>query len=126
MKRILFLTIILISSITAFAKAPNLEVEKLFDGRYNSNSSVTTTIYKNNGEYYRGMSISNNPDLIRIITNAISKDSAKAARFSEQTGEGGKYTSLRILNNGETINIGLQQKSGNAYFFIKGSEKAFK
>lgn len=116
-----------ITCVIAYAKPPQLAVEQFFDGRYNKEKNVTISIKSNDdGDYYRGMSVANNPDIIKKIVEAMDKDSAKASKSFNQSGEGGQYTSLKIINNGETIDIGLQQYNGNAYLFIKGKEKAFK
>lgn len=126
MKQLLAVFIFLLSSIVATAKPPQLTVEKLFDGRYNKEKTVRTSISKADGTYYRSMHITNNPVIIKIIESAIRKDSPRASKSFKQEGEGGRYFSLKIVNNGETIDIGLQQYNGNAFFFIKGPEKAFK
>ncbi len=128
MKRTLItLAIIMVSAVTAFAKPPQLATEQLFDGRYNKNKSVSTSIYRNNGTYYRGMTVAGNPDIVRKIADAISKDADGATNYSDYSGSDGQYTSLKIVNNGETIHIGLKQdRPGSAFFFIQGKEKAFK
>ncbi len=124
------LIIILMCTVTAFAVSanpPKLNVENLFDGRYNDNKSVTISIYKSNGNYYRGLTVKNNPGIIKIIAETISKDAPKAKEYSDYNGADGQYTSLQIVNNGEIIYIGLQRdKNVRAFFFIQGKEKAFK
>ena len=126
MKRILILLLCIVSTITIYANPPKLNVEKLFDGRYNNNKSVTISIYKSNGNYYRGLTIKDNPEIIKQIAEAIAKDQPRAKDFSDYQGNDGQYTSLQIVNNGETIYIGLQRdKSGGGFFFIQGKEKAF-
>lgn len=127
MKRTIFTLIILISALTALAKAPQLAVENLFDGRYNANKDVATSIYKNNGNYYRGLTIKKNPAIVKQITAAIAADRNKANKYSEHKDGNGRYTSLQITSNGETIHIGLQiDNDGKAFFFIQGKDKAFK
>lgn len=126
MKQLLVIFIFLLSSLVTMAKPPQLAVEQLFDGRYNNDRSVRTSISKGEGIYYRSLHITDNPSIIKIIETALRKDSARASKSFEQEGEGGRYTSLKIVNNGETIDVGLQQYNGNAFFFIKGKEKAFK
>ena len=127
MKRLI---IILMCTVTAFAVSanpPELIVENLFDGRYNDNKSVTISIYKSNGNYYRGLTVKNNPGIIKTIAEAISKDAPKAKEYSDYNAADGQYTSLQIVNNGEIIYIGLQRdKHGGAFFFIQGKENAFK
>ena len=126
MKRILILLLCIVSTITIYANPPKLNVEKLFDGRYNNNKSVIISIYKSNGNYYRGLTVKNNPEIIKQIAEAIAKDQPRAKDFSDYQGNDGQYTSLQIVNNGETIYIGLQRdKSGGGFFFIQGKEKAF-
>ena len=127
MKRLAIILLCIATAIAAFAKPPKLNVEKLFDGRFNSSNSVTISIYKNNGNYYRGMTVENNPDIIKKIASAIEKDTPRASNYSDHQGSDGQYTSLQIINNGETIYIGLQRdRHGGAFFFIQGKEKAFK
>lgn len=126
MKRILILLLCIVSTITIYANPPKLNVENLFDGRYNNNKSVTISIYKSNGNYYRGLTVKNNPEIIKQIAETIAKDQPRAKDFSDYQGNDGQYTSLQIVNNGETIYIGLQRdKSGGGFFFIQGKEKAF-
>ena len=127
MKRIFILLLYIVSAVSIYANPPKLNVENLFDGRYNNNKSVTISIYKNNGNYYRGLTVKNNPKIIKQIAEAIAKDQPRAKGFSDYQGEDGQYTSLQIENNGEIIYIGLQRdKAGGGFFFIQGKEKAFK
>ena len=126
MKRLIIIITCIVTAIAVYATPPKLNVESLFDGRYN-NKSVTISIYKNNGNYYRGLTVKNNPGIIKKIAEAISKDVPRAKEYSDYSGTDGQYTSLQIVNNGETIYIGLQRdRHGGAFFFIQGKEKAFK
>ena len=127
MKRLITIITCIVTAIAVYATPPKLNVESLFDGRYNDNKSVTISIYKNNGNYYRGLTVKNNPGIIKKIAEAISKDLPRAKEYSDYSGTDGQYTSLQIVNNGETIYIGLQRdRHGGAFFFIQGKEKAFK
>ena len=127
MKRLLIIITSILTAIAVYANPPKLNVESLFDGRYNDNKCVTISIYKSNGNYYRGMTVENNPGIVKKIAEAITKDAPRAKDFSDYQGEDGHYTSLQIVNNGETIYIGLQRdRHGVAFFFIQGKEKAFK
>lgn len=126
MKRLFILLLYIVSAVSIYANPPKLNVENLFDGRYNNNKSVTISIYKSNGNYYRGLTVKNNPEIIKQIAETIAKDQPRAKDFSDYQGNDGQYTSLQIVNNGETIYIGLQRdKSGGGFFFIQGKEKAF-
>ena len=127
MKRFAIIILCLTTAIAVFAKPPKLNVEKLFDGRFNSSKSVTISIYKNNGNYYRGMTVENNLDIIKKIASAIEKDAPRASNYCDHKNNDGQYTSLQIVNNGEVIYIGLQRdRHGGGFFFIQGKEKAFK
>ena len=127
MKRLIIIITCIIAALAVYANPPKLNVESLFDGRYNGNKSVTISIYKNNGNYYRGMTVKNNPAIIKKIADAISKDVPRAKEYSDYSGADEQYTSLQIVNNGEVIYLGLQRdKHGGAFFFIQGKEKAFK
>lgn len=127
MKRFLIILLSMVAAMVVYANPPRLNVENLFDGRFNQQKNVTISVYKNNGNYYRGITVKNNPDIIKQIAAAIAKDAPKAADYSDYQGEDGHYTSLQVVNNGETIYIGLQRdRHGGAFFFIQGKEKAFK
>lgn len=127
MKRLVIFMAMTVMAIAAYAKAPNLTVEKLFDGRYNKTASVSFTVYKNNGQYYRGLTIESNPKVIKAIEDAMKADAPRASRYSDHKDKDGHYTSMQVINNGETIFIGLllDNKDGG-FFFIKGNEAAFK
>ena len=127
MKRLIIIIMCIANAVLLSAKPARLNVEKLFDGRYNSNVSVTISIYKNNGNYYRGLTVKNNPGIIKAIAREIAKDKPRATVYSEHKGSDGQYTAMHIVNNGETIDIGLKlDNSGGGFFFIQGKEKAFK
>ncbi len=128
MKRLLIIFSLTIVALMANAKSPQISVEQFFDGRYNKEKTVSTSISKDNGAYFRILHVTNNPAIVKKIAETLTKDRAKATKYFEQTGEGGKSTIVKITNNGETIDIGFQQDpSGkSATLFIKGSEKAFK
>lgn len=127
MKRLIITITCIIAALAVYANPPKLNVESLFDGRYNDNRSVTISIYKNNGNYYRGLTVKDNPGIINKIAEAISKDAPRAKEYSDYNGPDGQYTSLQIVNNGEVIYIGLQRdRHGGAFFFIQGKEKAFR
>ena len=127
MRRLVTILAITILSVAAYAKAPNLTVEKLFDGRYNKTAGVSSTVYKNNGKYYRGLTIENNPIVIKAIADAMKTDAPRASHYSDHQEKDGQYTSMKVVSNGETIFIGLQRDNkGGGFFFIQGNESAFK
>lgn len=128
MKRLLIIFSMAIVALIANAKAPQIYVEQFFDGRYNKEKSVRTSVSKENGRYYRVLHVANNQAIVEEIYKALSKDAETANKFFEQTGEGGKSTVVKFINNDETINIGFQQDptGTSASLFINGSEKAFK
>lgn len=128
MKRYLIIFIMALITMTANAKPPQISVEQFFDGRYNKEKTVSTSIFKDHGTIFRTLKVTDNSAIVKKIAETLTNDITKAANYFEQTGEGGTSTFVRITNNGETIDIGFQQDpSGNsATLFIKGSEKAFK
>ncbi|MBQ9218750.1 MAG: hypothetical protein IJ160_11360 [Muribaculaceae bacterium] len=127
MRRLIIIIMCFVTALAVYANPPKLNVESLFDGRYNGDKSITISIYKNNGNYYRGLTVKNNQGIVKKIADALSKDAPRAKEYSDYNGADGQYTSLQIVNNGELIYIGLQRdKHGGAFFFIQGKEKAFK
>lgn len=128
MKRLLIILSMTLLTLLANAKTPQISALQLFDGRYNNEKTVRTSISKANGMYHRMLWVTDNPAILKTIHDTLSKDSKVATKFYEQTGEGGKSTFIKIINNEETIDIGFQQDpSGrNGSLFIRGPEKAFR
>lgn len=128
MKRFLTLAFMAVMTIAAYATPLNLNVEKLFDGRYNDSTNASTIITKNEGTYHRSINVNGDPEIIKEILAAMEKDKPLAKGSIETQDSDKKFISLRFVNNGETIIVGLSiQKSdkNEAYLFISGPEKAF-
>lgn len=128
MKRNLLIIISLFIGLVSMAKAPNLNVEKLFDGSYNTDKSVTITISKTKDKYFRGISVRNNPALVKKITELFKKDSEIADETQDIIKNGGlSYSSMTIVNNDLEINIGLSYSiEDGCYLYISGANEAFK
>ncbi len=128
MKRSLSLFICACISLIALAKAPSLNIEKLFDGSYNSDKSVSIQISKSKGKYFRSITVTDNPSLVKKVTSLYRKDIATAEEFQDIISNGHlSYSSMSITNNGQTIQIGISYTSDKTcYLFITGSPEAFK
>lgn len=128
MKRLFIILSMTIVALAVSAKTPQINVVQLFDGRFNNETTVTTSIVKENGKYCRMLNVENNPTIVKKIAETLAKDTEKASKYFEQTGTGGKSTIIKMTLNGETIDIGFQQgpDGKSASLFIIGSEKAFK
>ena len=92
MKRLLIAILCIVTCVTVFFILSKLHVENLFDGRFNNNKSVTVSIYKNNGNYYRGITVKNNLGIIKKIADAIERDPPRASQYSDHQGNDGQYT----------------------------------
>lgn len=115
------------AAVAAFAKAPNLNVEKIFDGSYNSNPSVSVFTSKAPEKYHRGCTVTNNPAIVKKIVSLYEKDLKRAERSQDFSQQGSKYSSMTIINNGKEIYIGLSMDQNNGcYLFITGPMEAFK
>lgn len=127
MNKYILIVIFTIFSITAFAKAPNLHVEKMFDGSYNSNKSVSLNVSNTPEKYFRGCTVTNNKSLLNIVSQLFEKDLPRATRSQDMTNNGSRFRSMVINNNGEEIYIGISYDENNGcYLFISGSQEAFK
>jgi len=127
MKKFIITIILALFSLAAFAKAPNLNVEKLFDGSYNSNPSVSIFISKAPEKYFRGCTVSENHDIVKKIVKLYEKDLKRAQRSQDLASNGSKFSSMTIINNGQEIYIGLSMEQNNGcYLFISGPLEAFK
>lgn len=127
MKKYILILIFSIFSFTAIAKAPNLHVEKIFDGSYTTNKSVSLNISKTPEKYFRGCTVKNNKSILNKISQFFDKDLPKATRSQDLTNNGSRFRSMVIINNGEEIFIGLSYDGDNGcYLFISGPQNAFK
>ncbi len=127
MKKVVSFLICVIFCLVAQAKSPNLNVEKLFDGTYNTNKNVTIQISKSKGNYFRGITVNNDPSLVKTVNALYNKDVEQAGDFQDIFSGGRRsYSSIKVTNNGMTIYIGLSFTSDNScYLFIKGPLEAF-
>ncbi|MDE5878152.1 MAG: hypothetical protein K2H47_11745 [Muribaculaceae bacterium] len=128
MKRYIILILSFFISVIAMAKAPNLNVEKLFDGSYNSDKSVSIHISKSKKKYFRGFTVNNNAKLVDKVADLFKKD-AENAETAQDFIENGRpsYSCITIINNECKIEIGLSYSGdGGCYLFISGPNDAFK
>lgn len=127
MKKYILIIILSLVSLSAFAKAPNLHVEQMFDGSYNTNPSVSINISKNQEKYFRGCTVSDNKSILNKIEKLFEKDLPRAIHSQDLISNGERFRSMKILNNGSEIYIGLSYDSNNGcYLFINGPLNAFK
>lgn len=125
-KYILILLLSLVSSV-AYAKAPDLHIERMFNGSYNANPSVSLNISKTPDTYFRGCTVTNNKDLLNIVSRLFEQDLPNAVRSQDLITNGTRFRSMIIINNAEEIYVGLSYDRNNGcYLFIKGPLKAFK
>ncbi|MDE6256922.1 MAG: hypothetical protein K2M53_00910 [Muribaculaceae bacterium] len=128
MKRYIIIIISLFVGLIAMAKPPHLNVEKLFDGSYNADKSVSIHISKSKEKYTRGFTVTNNASLVKKVTSLFKKDTERAENSQDIIENGGVvYSWMTILNNNREIKIGLSYSPGNVcYLFITGPTEAFK
>lgn len=127
MKKYLLILVFSLTWLSGFAKSPNLHVEKMFDGTYNSDPTVYINISKSQDNYFRGFTVTNNSKLVKIISQLFEQDLPKAIRTQDIFSNGSHFSSMTIQNNGEEIYLGLSYDQNNGcYLFIKGPVSAFK
>ncbi len=127
MKRFTLFIISSILSVIAGATPPNLNVEKLFDGTYNNNKSVSIVISKNKSEHSYCMIVNNNESIVNKIKDYYNKDHKRADESQEMfPRSGGVMRWMVIINNNEKIEIGYMYDNKVCQFFIKGPAEAFK
>lgn len=127
MKKYILILILSMISLTVSAKAPNLHVEQMFNGSYNTNPSVSLNISKSQEKYFRGCTVTRNQKILNKISQLFEKDLPRASRSQDIISNGTRYRSMIILNNDEEIYVGLSYDSNNGcYLFISGPLKAFK
>lgn len=127
MKKYILILILSMISLTVSAKAPNLHVEQMFNGSYNTNPSVSLNISKSQEKYFRGCTVTRNQKILNKISQLFEKDLPRASRSQDIISNGTRYRSMIILNNDEEIYVGLSYDSNNGcYLFISGPLIAFK
>lgn len=127
MKRYMIALCCLLIGLTALAKPLKLNVEKFFDGSYNTNKNVSIHISKSKSKYYRGFTVQNDAALVDKVTAMFRKDEAVAESSQEFITSGTlTFINSTFINNGEKITVGLSFSSPNScYLFITGTERAF-
>lgn len=126
-KIVLAILVFFISCLCAMAKPPQLNVERIFDGSYNSNKSVSINISKSKGQFFRSCYVTANPSLVKTILKLFEKDLPRASESHDIISDGEKYSTMTIINNGLEICIGLgTEPNHGCYLFIKGPIEAFK
>ncbi len=128
MKRSILILFSLICGFVAMAAPPKLNVEKLFDGSYNSDETVSIHISKSKDKFFRGFTVTNNASLVKKVTNLFKKDVEKASKSQDFIEKGRMtYSSMTITNNNHDINVGISYQPDNScYLFITGPNEAFK
>lgn len=127
MKKYILIIIISLVSLSAFAKAPNLHVEQMFNGSYNTNPSISINMSKSPEKYFRGCTVTNNKSILNKVEKLFEKDLPRATRQQDIISNGTRFQSMVIINNGEEIYVGLSYDANNGcYLFISGPLKAFK
>lgn len=127
MKKYILIIILSLVSLSAFAKAPNLHVEQMFNGSYNANPSVSINMSKSPEKYFRGCTVTNNKSILNKVEKLFEKDLPRATRQQDIIANGTRFQSMVIINNGEEIYVGLSYDANNGcYLFISGPLKAFK
>ncbi len=127
MKKYILIIVFSLVSLCAFAKSPNLHVEQMFNGSYNTNKSVSINISKSEDKYFRGCTVTDNKSLLDKVSQLFEKDLPQAVRSQDLISNGTRFRSMVILNNEEEIYIGLSYDDNDGcYLFINGPLKAFK
>lgn len=127
MKKYILILILSMVSLTAFAKAPKLHVEQMFNGSYNTNPSVSIIISKSEEKYFRGCIVTQNKEIVDKISQLFEKDLAKASSSQDLINNGSRFRTITIINNDEEIFIGLSyDPDDSCYLFISGPLNAFK
>ncbi len=127
MKKYILIIILSFVSLSAFAKAPDLHVEQMFNGSYNTNPSVSLNMSKSPDKYFRGCTVTNNKSILNKIEKLFEKDLPMATRQQDLISNGTRFRSMVIINNGDEIYVGLSYDANNGcYLFISGPLNAFK
>lgn len=127
MKKIILLLVLSMVSLTLYAKTPNLHVEQMFNGSYNTNPSVSLNISKNQEKYFRGCTVTRNKGILSKVTKLFEKDLPRSTRSQDLISNGTRFRFMTIINNGEEIYVGLSYDADDGcYLFISGPLKAFK
>ncbi|MBD5284582.1 MAG: hypothetical protein HDS31_08315 [Bacteroides sp.] len=129
MKRYILVFISIFISLVAMAKPLKLNLDKLFDGSFNSNKNVTIQISKSKDNYFRAFSVlDGNPALVKKVTELYRKDEKNADSSQDFIGDGRvTFIRMQIVNNDQPVDIGLSFTPNNGcYLYIKGPAAAFK
>ncbi len=94
-----------------------------------TNPQAKVSIINSTGNYFRGISVANDPALVKEIEKKVEEDKKLASNTVEEYSAGNIYT--QILNipgsNNKMINIGYTRTgAGSIELFVSGPPDAFK
>lgn len=114
MKRIIT-TLIACMCLTICALAADgagLESEKFFGPEYRSLKGAELTIVTQKTNYYRSLTVRENPSLVAKILKAVNKDSDKAEEVVQHYREGNTHIVLTFKIDGSTWNLSFTENDG--------------
>lgn len=130
MKRTAILLLLaVVATVTALAAPPKLACESLFSEKYRTNPQAKVSIINSTGNYFRGISVANDPALVKEIEKKVEEDKKLASNTVEEYSAGSIYTLILNIpgSNNKIINIGYTRAgAGSIELFVSGPPEAFK
>lgn len=130
MKRTAILLLLaVVATVTTLAAPPKLACESLFSEKYRTNPQAKVSIINSTGNYFRGISVANDPALVKEIEKKVEEDKKLASNTVEEYSAGSIYTLILNIpgSNNKIINIGYTRAgTGSIELFVSGPPDAFK
>ncbi len=124
MKRYLFLIVLILGNIIAYASSPKLASEKIFEDIDLYDPSLSITIMERPDQTIHTLSFKNKPDLQKKIKKALDSDKEKAVSKSLVSDNGEISESIIIISDDDEVKIGLSNsRSKEVYFFMQKIHK---
>lgn len=125
----IFLLLAVIAVITAVAAPPKLACESLFSEKYRTNPHARVSIINSEGNYFRSISVTDDPQLVKEIEKKLAEDRKLATNTVEEYSGGSRYSLILNIpaSKNDIISVGYTRKDeGSAELFVSGASKAFR
>lgn len=126
-KSLITFIFIIVATMASHAAPPRLACETLFSDTGIRNENTEIMISKAPDNYYRAISVTGDPKLVKLMEQKVFADRERAFNTSEKyTGKDTYSIILNIENNDHVINIGFTRYSdSDAKLFVQSELAAF-
>lgn len=127
MRRIFIFIVLLAACLAASAKGPKLACESLFTEKAPTKEGIKLVVIEGEGNYYRSISVENDPALAARIKECVEKDKKLASNKVQNYTSEKTDVILNIPSGDYMINVGYTVRAnGRVELWVQSDPAAFK